>query len=178
MRNRLAVALAILGFSACSTASQQGLPPLETVPHVDLNRYLGRWYEIASFPQWFQRDCTGTMAIYSVGGRGEIFVINQCHVDSLDGPERMASGVARVVDTQSNAKLEVSFQWPFWGDYWIVDLDSDYRWAVVGHPSRDDLWILSRDPRMDDETYAAIGERARQKGFDVSRLQRTEQARE
>lgn len=170
-----AIVLLILGLSACSTTSQKGLPPLETVPHVELVRYMGRWYEIARFPGLCTADCVGTLAIYTMAGDERIIVIDQCHENTFDGYQRMSTGVARVVDHQTDAKLEVSFQWPFWSDYWIIDLDPDYRWAVVGHPSRDDLRILSRDPAIDDATYAAITERAREKGFDVSRLQRTRQ---
>ena len=177
MRLTAAVALLVasLTFHACSTTSRQGLPPLETVPSVDLVRYSGRWYEIARFPQWFDSECVATKSLYAVGGNAELWVISQCRKETFDGPEHIDTGNVRVADETTKSKLEVSFFWPFWSDYWIIDLDPDYRWAVVGHPSRDYLWILSRSPKLDDSTYDAILERLRQKQYDVSRLQRTAQ---
>ena len=103
--------------------------------HVDLTRYLGTWYEIASFPQRFQRGCTATKATYSLRADGDIDVVNQCRKGSPTGKEDVAKGRARVVDRVSDAKLEVSFFRPFWGDYWVIDLAPDYSYAVVGHPS-------------------------------------------
>ena len=148
-------------------------PPLRTVPHVDLERYVGTWYEIASFPQWFQKGCTGTTATYSIRHDGTVDVLNHCALDSLDGKVKVARGRAKVVDHDSNAKLKVSFFWPFWGDYWIVDLGHDYDYAVVGHPGRKYLWILSRTPTMADSVYSGIVERLRAQGYDTTRLQRT-----
>jgi apolipoprotein D and lipocalin family protein len=171
----VALLIASLTLAACSTTSRRDLPPLETVPSVDLVRYSGRWYEIARFDHWFEDECVGSLALYALGGADEMWVINQCHVETLDGPEKLATGAVRVADEKTKAKLEVSFQWPLWEDYWIIDLDPDYRWAVVGHPSRDYLWILSRSPKLDDSTYEAILERLQQKQYDVSRLQRTVQ---
>jgi apolipoprotein D and lipocalin family protein len=149
-------------------------PPLEVVPSVDLNRYVGRWYEIASFPTWFQKGCVGSTAEYSLRPDGGIDVLNQCR-KGPDGVLDSAKGQAWVTDPATNAKLRVQFVWPFRGDYWIIDLGRDYEYAVVGHPSRDYLWILSRTPRMDSERYDRILERVRQKGYDVSRLARTRQ---
>ena len=133
---------------ATSTTERLRLPPLEPVAHVDLSRYLGTWYEIASFPQSFQRGCTATTATYTLRDDGQIDVVNRCRKGSPDGPEKVAHGRARVVDRSSNAKLEVSFFRPFWGDYWIIDLGADYEYAVAGHPGRDYLWILSRTPTI------------------------------
>jgi apolipoprotein D and lipocalin family protein len=167
--------LGILTFAGCGTSatSRLHLPPLQTVPQVDLKRYLGIWYEIASFPQRFQRGCTGSSATYTLRSDGKIEVFNRCRKDSLDGEEKTAKGLARVVDPSTGAKLEVSFFRPFWGDYWIIDLGSDYEYAVVGHPSRDYLWILSRTPTMNDATYAGILTRLRAQGYEVERLRRT-----
>lgn len=165
-------ALSVAGCAATTTARLH-LPPLATVPHVDLERYLGTWYEIASFPQRFQRGCTGTTATYARNADGTIAVLNRCRKGSLDGEEKSAEGRARVVDPSTNAKLEVSFFRPFWGDYWIVDLGSDYEYAVVGHPSRDYLWILSRTPTMDPGVYDGIVARLRAQGYEVERLNRT-----
>lgn len=148
---------------------------LKTVDKVDLDRYLGLWYEIASYPAWFQRGCTGTTAEYSRRDDGLIKVVNSCRKGSLDGKLKKAIGRAKVVDAVSNAKLKVSFFGPFWGDYWILDLDRDYQWAVVGVPSRKYLWILSRTPSLDADSYQRILKSLPDKGFDLSRLQETEQ---
>lgn len=161
-----------------TTTQRLGLPPLETVARVDLSRYAGTWYEIASFPQSFQRGCTATTASYTLRPDGDVDVLNRCRKGSLDGPEKTAQGRARVVDRSTNAKLEVSFFRPFWGDYWIVDLAGDYSYAAVGHPGRDYLWILSRAPTMDEATYQGIVARLGAKGYETSRLVRTLQRRD
>jgi len=143
-------------------------------PDVDLDRYLGRWYEVASLPQYFQRGCVATTALYSRRDDGRIRVENECRDETLDGEVRRAEGVAWVADPGDDpAKLRVRFFWPFSGHYWIVALDPDYRWALVGHPERKYLWILSRTPQMDEALYASLVERARELGYDVSRLVRT-----
>ena len=144
--------------------------PLRTVSHVHLTRYVGTWYEIASYPQRFQKGCTATTAVYTLREDGKIQVVNRCHRDSLDGRETIARGRARVVDRETNAKLKVTFFWPFWGDYWIIDLDPDYRYAVVGHPNRKYLWILSRTRTMDPLVYSGILERLTAQGYDVAKL--------
>lgn len=173
--NRLALvwyASLTLGCAPTTTARLR-LPPLETVAHVELQRYLGTWYEISSFPQSFQKGCTATTATYARRADGEIDVVNRCRKDSLDGPEKTAMGRARIVDQTTNAKLEVSFFRPFWGDYWIIDLGDDYDYAVVGHPSRDYLWILSRTPTMDDMRYTSIVRKLASRGYETGRLNRT-----
>ena len=153
-------AFALLAGCATTTTERLGLPPLQTVPRVELSRYVGTWYEIANYPQSFQEGCTLTTATYRLQADGDIEVVNRCRIGSPGGEEKSAVGRARVVDTHTNAKLEVSFFRPFWGEYWVIDLDREYRWAVVGHPSRDYLWILSRTPRMDDATLAGIRQSA------------------
>ena len=155
-----------------STTARLHLPALQTVAHVDLSRYTGTWYEIANFPQSFQRGCVASMATYALRGDDEVDVLNRCRKDSLDGPEKSARGRARIVDKSSNAKLEVSFLRPFWGDYWIIDLGVNYEFAVVGHPSRDYLWILSRTQTMDPRVYDAIVARLAAQGYETNRLVR------
>jgi apolipoprotein D and lipocalin family protein len=171
----MALFAAVAGAAGCATDTTDRLflPPLRTVPHVDPTRYAGTWYEIASFPQRFQRGCTATTATYTLRPDGDLDVLNRCRKGSPDGEERSARGRARVVDRATNAKLEVSFFRPFWGDYWIVDLAQDYTYAVVGHPGRDYLWILSRAPQMSGETYGAILQRLEAQGYETSRLVRT-----
>ncbi len=165
----------MLAGCATSTTARLKLPELEVVSHVDPARYVGTWFEQASFPQSFQRDCTGSTATYTLRADGEIDVLNRCRKGSLDGPEDSAQGRARVVDGSTNAKLEVSFFRPFWGDYWIIDLGADYEFAVVGHPSRDYLWVLSRVPSMDETVYSGILRRLEAKGYETARLHRTPQ---
>jgi apolipoprotein D and lipocalin family protein len=170
----IAVVLAA-GAGCATTTTRRGLPPLRTVERVDLARYAGTWFEIASFPQPFQAGCVASRAIYTMADDGSVTVVNRCRDRTLDGPERSVVGTARVVDPATNATLSVSFQWPFRGAYWVIDLDPDYRWAVVGHPSRDYLWILSRTPELAADTYDAILARLRQQGYDIERLRRTPQ---
>jgi len=174
--DRLLLTLLLATPIRAATAGPTGPPPLQTVPYVDLTRYMGTWYEIASFPQRFQRGCTGTTATYTLRTDGTVEVVNRCARDSLDGRITVARGRARVVDRTSQAKLEVSFFWPFWGDYWIIDLGPDYEYAVVGHPTRNYLWILSRTPTLPAEVYAGILERLRRQHYDTTRLLRTTQA--
>lgn len=125
-----------------------------TVNHVDLKKYTGLWYEIARIPNDFQEDCVGgTTAEYSLMEDGRIKVVNSCI--EKDGEKEVAEGVAKIVDKKSNAKLKVSFVSflgirPFWGDYWIIGLDKDYKYAVVGHPERKYGWILSRSEEISD----------------------------
>lgn len=148
---------------------------LPTVSKVDLSRYAGKWYEIASFPQRFQKGCHCTTAEYTPTNNGYIIVENRCNKDSLHGKESYIKGKAFIDDNISNAKLKVQFFWPFRGKYWIIDLADDYSYAVVGHPNRDYLWILCRTPHMDEQLYNQIVERIKKNGFDISRLQRTPQ---
>jgi len=149
---------------------------LEVVPSVDLQRYLGIWYEIATIPHSFQKDCVGVTASYALRPDGDIEVVNTCRKKTLDGQLKTAKGKAWVVDKTTGAKLKVRFFWPFSGDYWIIELDADYQWAVVGAPDRDYLWILCRSPRMGEALYQELLRRSAAKGFDTSRLKRTLQA--
>ncbi len=149
------------------------LPPVQTVPRVDLKQYMGTWYEIASFPQRFQKGCVASMATYSLRKDGKVDVLNQCRNETLDGKLRTANGRAWIVDPHTNAKLKVRFFWPFSGDYWIIDLGPGYEYAVVGHPKRTYLWILSRKRQMDSQTYEGIMERLKSQHYDVGRLKKT-----
>lgn len=146
---------------------------LPTVPFVDLKKYSGKWYEIAAFPQRFQKGCVGTTAEYTLTDKGYVIVENRCNKDSLDGKPSFIKGKAFVVENSGNAKLKVQFFWPFKADYWIIDLAEDYHYAVVGHPSRRYLWILSRTPILDEATYQKIILRIKELGYDLSKLQRT-----
>jgi apolipoprotein D and lipocalin family protein len=147
--------------------------PLQTVVSVDLQRYLGTWYEIATIPASFQKNCVGVTAAYTLRPGGKIGVLNRCRKYTLDGKEKSIKGKAWVVDTKTNAKLKVQFFWPFSGDYWIIELDPEYQYAVVGHPGRNYLWILCRRPQMDESLYSELVEKIAAQGYDVKRIVRT-----
>jgi apolipoprotein D and lipocalin family protein len=152
-----------------------GKAPLDVAPQVDLTRYAGKWYEIARLPNRFQRVCASDVtATYTLRPDGRIAVLNECR--QADGRRKSAKGTAWVADARGpNTKLKVTFFWPFRGNYWIIDLDPEYRWAVVGEPGRDYLWILSREPQLDTALYQQIVERAKQQGFDTAELLKTRQ---
>lgn len=146
---------------------------LETVSYVDLNKYMGRWYEIARLPNRFEKNCTAVIATYTLREDGKVDVINACHVNTIEGKFKQSKGKAWVVNKTTNAKLKVRFFWPFSGKYWIIDLGTNYEYAVVGHPNRDYLWILSRQPHMSDELYHQLIERIKAKGYDLTTLEKT-----
>ena len=165
-----------------AAARAQTPPPVRTVPFVDLDRYAGDWFEIARFPNWFQRECVGDVrATYARRSDGRLDVVNRCH--TAEG-ETEARGVARIVDERAFAKLKVRFaptwlSWlpMVWGDYWIIGLAPDYSWAVIGEPRRKYLWILARSPQLDDESIAAAWSAVRASGYDVERLVLTPQTK-
>lgn len=172
---RLVVCLCLLAgiaLAACQSqpSGRERSEPLQTVESVDLDRYLGRWFEIARYENRFERGCAGVTADYARREDGLISVTNTCYQDSLDGEIRTAEGRARVIDGSGNAKLEVSFFGPFWSDYWIIELDADYRWAVVSEPDGRFLWILAREPQMDSDTLEARLAFLQDTGFDTSML--------
>lgn len=142
---------------------------LPTVASVDLERYLGRWYEIARFDHRFERGCGSVEAFYTVREDGMIGVKNSCYL-TTENRIKEANGRAYIVDEKSNAKLKVTFFWPFYGNYWIVDLAEDYRYAVVSEPSQEYFWILSRTPEMTATDLEHILAYATQLGFDTSKL--------
>lgn len=163
-------ALAGIGIAALALATKN--PPLETVDHVELERYLGKWYEIARFSQSFEEGCTNSTAEYSMLADGKIAIINTCFVS---GKPKIVEGWASVTDKKSNARMKVQFEWPFSGKYWIIALAHDYSYAVVGHPNRKYLWILGRKPVMDIMTYNHLVLVAAGKGFDIRKLVKTVQ---
>lgn len=145
-------------------------PDLPVVENVDLVRYSGKWYEIAAFPQSFQKGCFCSTAEYKLTDEDYIEVINTCRKDGVDGEINQAKGKAFVEENSGNAKLSVQFFWPFRGKYWIIELANDYTYAVVGHPNREYLWILCRNPKMDKQTYDMLIEKIKQNGFDISKI--------
>jgi apolipoprotein D and lipocalin family protein len=170
---RAAVVGAVVGGMVYLTACRSSRP-LETVDWVDIPRYMGKWYEIASFPAPFQKNCTCTTAEYSLNEDGTVAVFNRCY-DTRKNKWVDAKAKAFVRNEETNAELGVQFFWPFRGDYFIIDVADDYSHALVGAPSREYLWILSRTPEMDPETFGKLSRIALGRGFDVSRLERTSQ---
>lgn len=151
-----------------------------TVPFVELDKYLGKWFEISSIPQFFQRKCESNVtAEYFIDSEKTIKVVNSC--DEKDGARKIAEGRARIEDSKTNAKLKVTFvkffRWiyAFGGDYWVIDLAPDYRYAVVGHPSREYAWILSRIPNMDEKDLISISNNLVNQGYDLCKLMTSKQ---
>ena len=170
-------ALLVLALTACKEypTNRDLSRELTTVSSVDLNRYTGRWYEIARFPNSFEEDCFAVTATYSKNPDGTIKVVNRCHEKAINGKESVAEGSARVVDTKTNAKLAVTFFWPFEGDYWVLSLADDYSWVLVGEPSGKYLWILARTPKISDELRANLVNQLETKGYNTKALYWTPQ---
>lgn len=168
---RMLFVVGLSSLAGCSTVSVQ--PALPTVASVDLNRYLGTWYEIALLPNRFEIHCTSdTQANYSMDERG-IRIVNRCRM--ADGRVDSAEGRANIVAASGNAKLRVTFFWPFYGDYWILALDDDYSEVLVGTPDRRYGWILARRPDLPEARVQALLERARVLGFDAAAFRRVPQ---
>jgi apolipoprotein D and lipocalin family protein len=181
LRCRLAAAFCIAIISLAASAGDSDPTQLATIPSLDVPRYMGTWYEIAKFPNWFQKSCIGdTSAEYSLKPDGQVQVINRCRMDS--GEMKVAIGAARQIGGGSSPKLEVRFApaWlsfipAVWGDYWVIDLDERYQLVAVSEPTRKYLWILSRTPTVEQKAFEALMGRLANKGMDVSRLEPTRQ---
>lgn len=150
--------------------------PLPTAPRVDLDKYEGRWYEIARLPQRFEKGCHCVYAEYKQNPEGYVEVRNACRKGGSEGKLDVAKGKAFPVEGSHNSKLKVQFFWPFKGDYWILELDPGYQHALVGTPNRGSLWILSRTPQMNTDTYNSLVNYAEQHGFPVEKLLKTDQS--
>lgn len=151
-------------------ASTGGQPPLRTVAHVDLDRYLGRWYVVANIPYILEKGKVASYDTYALRPDGRMqndFTFRQ---GSFDAPEQTWKGVAWVHDKTTNAEWRVRFIWPFAATYLVIDLDPEYRWAVIGHPSRSLLWVLARDRALPPYIYQGILDRAAAQGYDASRI--------
>lgn len=155
--------LSMIIFAGCFTS----YPPLETVKKVSLDRYLGTWYEIARYDQSFQKGCSHVTATYALKDNGDISVVNRCQ--TKDGKRKSATGTAYAID-ETNSKLKVTFFWPFYGKYWILMLDEAYSYAVVGDPSREYLWILSRTTTLSPDVKAKILQTLPTLGYKVEPL--------
>ena len=183
-KSKLAYQILIIGLTLLSSlafSQDQNKPSVKSIESLDLNRYLGEWYEIAKFSNWFQKKCrSDTKAKYTLKSNGNIEVVNACRMEG--GQITEAVGEAKLMGGFKSAQLKVRFapQWlsfvPLvWGDYWVVDLDDAYQLAAVSEPGRQYLWILSRTPDPDDKSINELMVRLIAKGFDLSQLERTPQ---
>lgn len=173
--------LLLIGLGSSQVMAQQGDQSVKTIAALDVPRYLGTWYEVAKFPNWFQKKCvSNTKAVYTAKPDGNLRVLNSCK--TATGETSEAEGLARQIGAKDSPKLEVRFapEWlsflPLvWGDYWVIDLDPQYQVAAVSDPRREYLWVLSRTPQLDPKVYADLLQRLTQQQFDVQKLELTSQ---
>jgi apolipoprotein D and lipocalin family protein len=173
--------LLLICLGSSQAIAQQGDQAVKTIATLDVPRYLGTWYEIAKFPNWFQKKCVGnTKAVYTAKADGNLRVLNSCKTSSGEISE--AEGLARQIGGKDSPKLEVRFapEWlsflPLvWGDYWVIDLDPQYQVAAVSDPKREYLWVLSRTPQLDPKAYEDLLQRLKQQQFDIQKLELTAQ---
>ena len=173
--------LLLICLGSSQAIAQQGDQAVKTIATLDVPRYLGTWYEIAKFPNWFQKKCVGnTKAVYTAKADGNLRVLNSCKTASGEISE--AEGLARQIGGKDSPKLEVRFapEWlsflpVVWGDYWVIDLDPQYQVAAVSDPKREYLWVLSRTPQLDPKAYEDLLQRLKQQQFDIQKLELTAQ---
>lgn len=161
---------AVAGLGLYNYLKNISKPKLEVFPQVDLEKYLGEWYEIARLPAPFEKECYSTKAVYEKNPDGTISVTNSCRINSTQGKLKTAKGKAFISDPETNAKLKVRFVWPFSGNYWILDVGPDYEYALVGEPSRKYLWILSRTQTLDKIIIEKLVQKAINRGFNTHHL--------
>ena len=160
--------LATLALAACSTTPK--LPPLRTVDHLDLQRFMGDWYVIGTIPWFVEKNNVGTMDIYKLRPDGKIDITYAFHKKSLEAPRKEMKAVARVLNTKTNAEWRVQVLWPFEAPFLVIDLSPDYRFTTIGYPNRDLIWIMSRSPEMSESDYARALQAAKAQGYDISRI--------
>lgn len=168
------LSLIVFMFFSCTNSNSQMIDQT-TVKVLDLNRYLGTWYEIARFPHSFEKNMVGVTATYSMRKDGKIEVLNQGYKNSLDGEPSKAVGKAKIPNPMEPGKLKVSFFWIFYADYFVLELDEDYQYAMIGSSSDKYFWILSRTAKMDESTYEMLLEKARKRGYNLEKLEKVPQ---
>ena len=166
---RLLLLLSLFFTFSCTNTNSQMLDKT-TVKELDLNRYLGTWYEIARFPHSFEKNMVGVTATYSLRDDGKIRVLNQGYKNTLNGELSVAEGKAKIPDPSEPGKLKVSFFWIFYGDYNVLELDENYQYVMIGSSTDKYFWILSRTPQMSPETYEMLLEKARKRGYNLDKL--------
>lgn len=171
--NYLLFILVAFLFSCSKTNSQ--MIDQTTVKELDLNRYLGTWYEIARFPHSFEKNLVGVTATYSMRDDGKIKVVNEGYKNTLDGEQSKVIGKAKIPDKAEPGKLKVSFFWFFYGDYYVLELDADYQYVMLGSSSDKYFWILSRTPKLAPDVYEMLLEKARKRGYNLESLYKVPQ---
>ena len=161
--------------TGCVSGPVGNARPPEPVRAVALDRYLGKWYELARYDMAFERGCEAVTAEYSLRPDGLIKVVNSCHKGTPDGPLAVAVGRAKRVGDPLGARLKVSFFGPFFADYWVLDHGPDYEWSIVGEGSGRYLWILSRDPHPPQAVRDDLVRRVKAMGYDLKLLRITRQ---
>jgi apolipoprotein D and lipocalin family protein len=165
----------LLSISACSTMKTNQLPPLATVPHVDLDRFMGDWYVQGIIPWFVERNNVGTMDIYKMRPDGRIDITYVFHKKTLDAPQQTMHAVGTVFNKETNAEWRVQFIWPFKAPFLVIYLDDEYQTTAIGHPGRDLLWIMSRTSVLEEATYQKILQSVAAQGYDISRVERVPQ---
>lgn len=161
--------------AACSPAGPSGNPSVpQPVKPVEIDRYVGYWFELARYENQFERNCEAVTADYSLREDGMVRVVNTCREGGITGRRKASEGRAKIVANSGNAKLKVSFFGPFYGDYWILDRAEDYSWSIVGEPSGRYLWILTRTPKPTKTIRNMLVEKTKALGYDVDMLRWTQ----
>lgn len=171
---RLSLIFIILFLLNCTNTNSQMIDKT-TVKELDLNRYLGTWYEIARFPHSFEKNLVGVTATYSLRDDGKIKVLNQGYKNTLDGELSVAEGKAKIPNKADPGKLKVSFFWIFYADYNVLELDENYQYVMIGSSSPKYFWILSRTPQMAPDVYEMLLEKARKRGYNLEKLYKVPQ---
>ncbi len=169
------VALALMLVVSCSNHTKMKAIDTTTVETLEIEKYLGTWYEIARFPHSFEKGLVGVTASYSMRPDGKIRVLNQGYKGSLEGKLSSAEGKAKIPDPNDPTRLKVSFFLFFYGDYYVLELDEDYQWAMIGSSSPNYFWILSRTPKMDEKVYRMLLDNAKKRGYELGQLIEVEQ---
>ena len=171
---RLLLIFSIFLIFSCSKTNSQMIDQT-TVKELDMNRYLGKWYEISRFPHSFEKNLVGVTATYSSREDGKIKVLNQGFKNTLNGEPSEAVGKSKIPDKMEPGKLKVSFFWIFYADYYVLELDENYQYVMIGSSSPKYFWILCRTPHMDSETYEMLLEKARKRGYNLEKLEKVPQ---
>lgn len=175
MKIFLQTGLLVLIAVSCSNHARMKTIDTSTVKELDIDSYLGTWYEIARFPHSFEKGLVGVTATYSFRKDGKIRVLNKGYKGSLDGKLSVAEGKAKIPDPNDPSRLKVSFFLFFYGDYYVMELDPDYQWAMIGSSSPNFFWILSRTSQMDPGVYQMLLDNAKKRGYDLDQLIEVEQ---
>ena len=176
-RTRLFLIISVLFLFSCTKSNSQMIDQT-TVKALDLNRYLGTWYEIARFPHSFEKNLVGVTATYSLREDGKIEVLNQGFKNTLNGEQSKAVGKAKIPDKREPGKLKVSFFWIFYANYFVLELDENYQYVMIGSSSDKYFWILSRTPQMEPAVYEMLLEKARKRGYNLDKLYKVPQPKE